>query len=318
MNRERFFALKNTLEPKIDVVYMKYNVSFSKNGDVSLSSIRERIVKRERNFSWSSPIHEAIVVSNCSSFYSDVEITHTSQFSAKDSIERNAVYLKKAISKPDCPVNLYYNYGDYLRVNNEFDEAIKMFHLFIEKDGKKFRFFMLTCLSLHHCYVNKKEYEKALDALLMYIEENKPRSEIFCTLGEFVLDKFNDVDIAIHWLTEATKCPHPNTLEANFLLAECYYYLPYFLLGKCYIQKKDYKKALEAYENCLIYSPNDGEALLLKDRLTELHNQLTKTKIKMRMKYLSSIYGMSFLLFTIKKKLKYNKSYYRILERRSI
>jgi hypothetical protein len=85
---------------------MKYNVSFSKNGDVALPSIRERLVKRERNFSWSAPIHEVIVVSD---FYSDVEITHTGLFSAKNSLERNASYLKEAMSKPDCPVNLYYN-----------------------------------------------------------------------------------------------------------------------------------------------------------------------------------------------------------------
>jgi glycosyltransferase involved in cell wall biosynthesis len=275
VNRERFLALKNTLTPEIDVVYMKYNVSFNKNGDVSLTSVRERIVKRERNFIWNSPIHEALVVYDCNSLYSDIEITHTGEFSAKDSIERNAVYLKEAISKPDCPVNLFYNYSEFLRMNNEFDEAIRMLHLFIEKGGKHSGLFMLACMALHHCYVNKNEYEKALDSLLMYMDSNKPRSEIFCTLGEFMLEKCKDVDIAIHWLNEAIKCPLPNAKEGNYLLPECYYYLPYFLIGKCFIQKREYKRALDAYENCLKYSPNDEEALLLKDKLSKLLSQLT-------------------------------------------
>ena len=53
----KFLTLKETLNTNTDIVMMKYNVGFDENGNVNFSYYRERLLKREKNYLWKSPIH---------------------------------------------------------------------------------------------------------------------------------------------------------------------------------------------------------------------------------------------------------------------
>ncbi len=71
----QFKLLKNTLEPSIDMVMMKYNVAFDENNNPTLTYYRERLVSRKKNHQWISPIHEVISPSG-NIIYSDIAISH--------------------------------------------------------------------------------------------------------------------------------------------------------------------------------------------------------------------------------------------------
>lgn len=71
----KFKQLKETLDNKIDMVIMKYNVTFDKNNKPSFSYNRERLLKRTMGYLWYGQVHEAIAHYG-NILYSDVAISH--------------------------------------------------------------------------------------------------------------------------------------------------------------------------------------------------------------------------------------------------
>lgn len=56
-----FHGLKQTLDPQIDLVMMKYNAPLDEGGSQVLAYDRERLLKRSLNYRWIGPIHEMII-----------------------------------------------------------------------------------------------------------------------------------------------------------------------------------------------------------------------------------------------------------------
>ena len=90
----KLINLKNTLDKNVDILMLKYNTGFDKDGNVTFSYYRERILKRQSNFKWVSPIHEAIVPSG-NVVYSDIAITHKKEKATNP--KRNIKIFKKMI-----------------------------------------------------------------------------------------------------------------------------------------------------------------------------------------------------------------------------
>ena len=81
-NQKKLLQLKNTLPKNTDIVMMKYVTSIVPH----FSYYRERLLKREKNYKWKSPVHEVIEL-NGNLQYTDIEIHHKS--------------IKKTYSKTD-------------------------------------------------------------------------------------------------------------------------------------------------------------------------------------------------------------------------
>ena len=78
--------LKESLNDEVDMVIMRYNVSFDKKGNPSFSYNRERLLKRSVGYLWSGQVHEAISQYG-NIIYSDIAVSHKK---IKDSpIDRN-------------------------------------------------------------------------------------------------------------------------------------------------------------------------------------------------------------------------------------
>ena len=56
-DREMFISLKKTLDKNIDIVMMKYNTAYDKNGNPTFSYNRERLVKNNNKYKCVSPVH---------------------------------------------------------------------------------------------------------------------------------------------------------------------------------------------------------------------------------------------------------------------
>ena len=76
-DREMFISLKKTLDKNIDIVMMKYNTVYDKNGNPTFSYNRERLVKNNNKYKWVSPVHEVIVPTG-NILYSNIAISHKS------------------------------------------------------------------------------------------------------------------------------------------------------------------------------------------------------------------------------------------------
>ena len=67
--------LKETLDPSVDVVMMKYLTGFDENWRTSFSYYRERLFKESQGFQWQGRVHE-VVTSAGNILYTDIEIQH--------------------------------------------------------------------------------------------------------------------------------------------------------------------------------------------------------------------------------------------------
>lgn len=78
-NRERFFRLKATLLPEIEIVQMKYRTVSEYNTVLNAKTeYRPKLFKRLRTFGWEDPVHETVRLAPIV-YDSDVEILHMPQ-----------------------------------------------------------------------------------------------------------------------------------------------------------------------------------------------------------------------------------------------
>ena len=74
-DRDALIALKNSLDPSVDIVMMRYHAAFDSSGSPTFSYYRERLIKNNRTYVWHGAVHEAITPAG-SVFYSDIAVTH--------------------------------------------------------------------------------------------------------------------------------------------------------------------------------------------------------------------------------------------------
>ena len=91
--------LKENLDNSIDIVMLKYDLNLDTNGIPALSYYRERLLKREKNYIWKSPIHEVIELKG-NILKKDISITHKKEKLYEP--KRNLKIFEKMIK------NIYY------------------------------------------------------------------------------------------------------------------------------------------------------------------------------------------------------------------
>ncbi len=127
-NRERFRALKQVLDPQIDIVQMKYGNQLQYSTIYNYDEeYRPKLFKRLREFVWERPIHETVRL-NPIIYDSDVVITHLpkEQHTARDL----AVFEKLVASGTRLDRELHNLYAKELFVSGnaeEFQRALKCF-----------------------------------------------------------------------------------------------------------------------------------------------------------------------------------------------
>lgn len=78
-NRGRFLMLKAALLPEVEIVQMYYGNQLSQNSIYNFDrELRPKLYKRQRNFIWQEPVHEAVRLQPLV-FDSDIVITHLPQ-----------------------------------------------------------------------------------------------------------------------------------------------------------------------------------------------------------------------------------------------
>ena len=150
-DREKFKILKESLDPSVDMVMMKYNYAFDSEGKPSLSFFRERLSKSSLNAKWVDPIHEYIHSSG-KVINSDICITHRR---VHDASGRNLRIFEKMIKDgvPFSARNRLY-YAKELFYNHRYKEAIENFTIFLDGNEGWFEDNITACFQLSMCYMN--------------------------------------------------------------------------------------------------------------------------------------------------------------------
>ncbi|WP_106916037.1 tetratricopeptide repeat-containing glycosyltransferase family 2 protein [Chryseobacterium aurantiacum] len=244
--------LKKSLNEDVDIVTMKYVLSFDENNNPAFYSTRERLFKRSKDYQWIEPVHECIpLVGNL--HYTDIEIWHKKKNSEVLSTRNIDIY--KALEKNGTVFSarqLYY-YGRELRDHNETDKAIFYYEKFLNSRSGWLEDIISCCHQLAVDYKKKGSREKILPTLLKSFEYDVPRPEICCELGYYYKDEQN-YGQAFKWFDLATKLPQSNSV--GFVFTDYSGYIPNIEACVCLSLLGEYKKANEYNERASVSRPD--------------------------------------------------------------
>jgi len=254
---EKLRQLKETIDPRVDIVMMKYNSDFDADGRVTLSYFRARLLKRSNGYMWQEPVHEYIQPSGYI-INSDICITHNKL--QPGAPERNCRIFEKILAegKELSPRSLYY-YAKELYYNERFLDAIKFFNQYLDAGNGWVEDKINACYDLSICYVRTDQPEHRLRTLLRSFEYDTPRAEICCQIGYHYFDEA-DYEKAIFWYKLAAQLEKPADTW-GFIFHDCWDYLPNIQLCLCHARLGHIAEAIRYNKQAAKYKPNDPAVL---------------------------------------------------------
>jgi len=259
-------GLKKTLNADIEIVTMKYVLSFDENGNSTYYSTRERLFKRNKNYQWIEPVHECIPLIG-SIQYTDIEIWHKKMKFEELSTRNIDIYKALEDSGKEFSARQLYYYGRELRDHGKTEDAIIYYEKFL-KSGLGWFEDVITCSSdLAVLYKNNGQRDKILPTLLKSFEYDIPRPQICCELGYYYKEE-NNYNQAFKWFDLATRLPQSNSV--GFVFADYTGYIPNIEACVCLSLLGDYHRANEYNEKASISRPDCPSVIQNREYLSPL------------------------------------------------
>ncbi|SDI28293.1 glycosyltransferase family 2 protein [Chryseobacterium jejuense] len=258
--------LKKKLSDDVEIVTMKYGLSFDENNNPTFHSTRERLFKKSKNYQWIEPVHECIpLVGNI--YYTDIEIWHKKEVSEVVSTRNIEIYRALEESGKEFSARQLYYYARELKDHHETVKAITFFEKFLASGSGWIEDVIACCQELAIEYKKNGTEEKILPTLLKSFEYDIPRPEICCELGYYYKDK-QDYNQALKWFDLATRLPQFHSV--GFVSSDYTGYIPNIEACVCLSFLGEYKKANEYNEIAALSRPNCPSVRQNRDYLREL------------------------------------------------
>ncbi len=252
-DRAKFKQLKESLDPSIDVVMMKYNLGVDEKGNATCTFFRERLLKRSRQFRWYDPIHEYMLFSG-NIVNSDIGITHRKM--GKRSRRNLEIFEKMIAAGQELSSRNFFYYARELYHNGHYNEAIIYFNKFLDSENGYLSNYIDACIDLAKAYLLvSQDKAAALRALLRSFEYDTPRAEICCELG-YLFKGFKDYQKAIFWFELASRIPKPQDRWGS-VSHDCYDYIPYMELCACHYKLGNLHEASQYNLQAAVCKPDD-------------------------------------------------------------
>lgn len=238
-DRIKLKYLKRNLNKNVDIVMLKYDLNLDNNGIPALSYYRERLLKREKNYEWISPIHE-VIEPRGKILKKDISITHKKEKTHDP--KRNLKIFEKMIKSNiafDSRQTFYY--ARELYYNEEYDKAIIYFNKFLNDKNGWIENKISACLDLYYLYTKINNEDMALDSLFRSFKFDTPRAEVCCNIADYFI-KRNNFNVSIYWYKEAS-IKIFDMSKGGFYIKDCYDYIPYIGLCICYDKLGEYEIA---------------------------------------------------------------------------
>ena len=243
-SRKALVSLKKRLDfIKENYIVTKYDISFDKNGNLELSSLRERIARKTANPLWIGKVHETIENSADNSiFISDFIITHKKINQESILNERNLNIYKKMIEENiELDSRHLYHLGvEYLNINY-YLEAIKYFNQAIDKGLTKW-LYLQSIIYISECYIQTQQYEKSLEYLFDYLKKYPPNKGIALKILKTYWEQ-TQAEAALKWGQMCLAIEDKNS--SNVFIDNREDALTHQYLTTIYYVIRDYEKAFE-------------------------------------------------------------------------
>lgn len=239
-NIKKIIELKSSLNPKTDLIMMKYNTGFDDHGNPVFSFYRERIFKNNEQYRFEGAIHETVPLIG-KIRYSDIEINHK-KLKVNDP-QRNLKIFRKIISKGKqlAPREQYY-YARELYYNKFYFNAITVFKQFLLENSTNINDKIEACMLSGDCYLKLSDEEDALKMYYKSFSYDTPRGEVCCRIADTFLQN-KKYQMAVFWYKTAMECP--KNQGNGFIQKDYYDFIPLIQLCVCYDCLGDAKKAEE-------------------------------------------------------------------------
>ncbi len=229
-NRALFQALKETLDPAVDIVMMQYHVAFDQEGNPTYTFFRERLIRRASGFRWFGRVHEAIVPAG-KVIRSQIAIRHE-KIKQGDSTRNLRIYERMLAEGETLEPRHRYYYARELFTHERNEEAIVLLRQSMADPNTWVENRIGACRDLATCLLKKNDTDGALAALLQSFTMGEPRAEVCCDIGSILMNR-GEYKAAVFWYRAAPECS-PSEEGGGFALPECRGYIPYMQLCVCY------------------------------------------------------------------------------------
>nr|WP_315034687.1 glycosyltransferase family 2 protein [uncultured Chryseobacterium sp.] len=244
--------LKKSLKDNVEIVTMKYVLSFDQNNNPAFLSTRERLFKRSKNYQWIDPVHECIpLIGNLQ--YTDIEIWHKKTRSEELSTRNIDIYKALEEKGQDFSARQLYYYARELKDHNETSKAIICYEKFLDLGSGWGEDIITSCHQLAIEYKKLGVREKILPVLFKSFEYDVPRPDICCELGYYYKEEQN-YNQAFKWFDLATKLPVSNSV--GFVFSDYSGYIPNIEACVCLSFLGEYRRANEYNEKASLSRPD--------------------------------------------------------------
>ena len=255
--------LKKDMDGTVDIYMLNYNYSQDELGNCTIMQKRERILKREKNYQWISPIHEVIVPTGN---IKDIDITVTHKKEEIKDLERNLKIFKKMVEDGiHLDDRQEYAYAKELYYLHYYEEAKERYEKFIERYEHNYNniadYMNSAVVELDECYkILKESEEKRLELLFFMLKNTKPIPECCCKIGDIFLDK-KEYKTAIFWY-EMAKFVGKDFEGENMKYND---FVPNICIGVCHYWLNDMENAKKYNELAGKLKPSDEVYLQNKE-----------------------------------------------------
>lgn len=256
-DRKKLIHLKKNLDKDVDVVMLKYDLNLDENGVPLMTFYRERILKRENNYFWESPIHEVIQTYG-NIVKEDISITHKKIHQSDP--KRNLLIFENMIkNNVEFDARQTFYYARELYYSKEYEKSIAQFKKFLSMPDAWKENKISAQIDLYNLYMEIKKEDLAIDSVLNTFKYDLPRAEACCLLASYFANK-EDYKNAVYWYKEATK-RKINIDNGGFYIIDYYRYIPYINLSFCYYKLNNLKLSYKYNEKAGKIKPNSLQYL---------------------------------------------------------
>ncbi len=249
---EKLLKLKETLDPETDMVAMKYITHFDENGVPMHLSTRERLMKRERHYRFTDPIHEFIPLAP-NTYYSDIVIHHRQPPKEGRSDRNIRIYeALEARGTIFTPRQQYY-FARELKDHGQWAKSAYYFEKFLDSGLGWSEDNIGACHALAACYNALGDRHKVQKSLIKSFLYDSPRAEICCEMGYYYKNAQN-YKAALKWFVLAAGLGA--TDSAGFILQDYHGYIPNIEACVCAYEMGDYESAKQYNERAAEFKPN--------------------------------------------------------------
>lgn len=250
---EKLIALKKTLKPDVDMVTMRYHTHFDSMGRPTLTSTRERLMRRAGGYRWQDPVHECIALAG-NVYYSDIVVWHKKPPQETVSTRNLEIYQALEASGKDMTPRQQYYYARELKDHGLFARSAVYFERFLDGAQGWVEDNIAACFNLGLCYGALKQWEKQQQILVRSFLYDAPRAEICCQLG-YSYKRVGDWKKALKWFDLAASLEQ--TEVVGFVLQDYWGYIPNVEACVCAFHMGDREKAKVYNERAAAYKPED-------------------------------------------------------------